>query len=95
MLTSYPFKCHTICDARWRYIRYEDGGEELYDHNVDPYELHNLAFDKANKGVIDSLKKWLPQENTKPVGPVPDLEAWRKVRKETDMSYKVFGNITK
>lgn len=30
-------------DARYRYIRYADGGEELYDHEVDPHEWHNLA----------------------------------------------------
>ena len=27
----------------WRYIRYMDGSEELYDHNSDPYEWSNLA----------------------------------------------------
>lgn len=27
----------------WRYIRYMDGREELYDHKNDPYEWHNLA----------------------------------------------------
>jgi len=27
----------------WRYIRYEDGSEELYDHRVDPDEWTNLA----------------------------------------------------
>ena len=28
---------------RWRYIRYADGGEELYDHTNDPYEWTNVA----------------------------------------------------
>lgn len=28
---------------RWRYIRYADGSEELYDHNADPMEWKNLA----------------------------------------------------
>ena len=28
---------------RWRYIRYNDGGEELYDHHHDPREWTNLA----------------------------------------------------
>ncbi len=27
----------------WRYIRYSNGQEELYDHAIDPYEWHNLA----------------------------------------------------
>ncbi|MEW6997842.1 sulfatase [Colwelliaceae bacterium BS250] len=30
----------------WRYIRYKDGQEELYDHRSDPYEWHNLALNK-------------------------------------------------
>lgn len=30
-------------DARWRYIRYADGSEELYDHETDPHEWTNLA----------------------------------------------------
>jgi len=29
--------------ARWRYIRYADGSEELYDHWTDPHEWGNLA----------------------------------------------------
>ena len=31
-----------VRDARWRYIRYAKGGEELYDHEVDPMEHTNL-----------------------------------------------------
>lgn len=31
-----------IRDARWRYIRYAKGGEELYDHAGDPMEHVNL-----------------------------------------------------
>jgi arylsulfatase A-like enzyme len=30
-------------DERWRYIRYADGSEELYDHQNDPHEWTNLA----------------------------------------------------
>lgn len=30
-------------DRRYRYIRYADGSEELYDHQQDPQEWHNLA----------------------------------------------------
>lgn len=32
--------------ADWRYIRYMDGREELYDHINDPYEWQNLAGEK-------------------------------------------------
>ena len=29
-------------DRQYRYIRYADGTEELYDHRTDPHEWHNL-----------------------------------------------------
>lgn len=45
----------------WRYIRYHDGGEELYDSKKDPREWHNLAGDEQYKGVIDGFKQWLPE----------------------------------
>jgi arylsulfatase A-like enzyme len=34
---------HSVRTSGWRYTRYADGGEELYDHAVDPWEWTNLA----------------------------------------------------
>lgn len=34
---------HALRTKRWRYIRYVDGSEELYDHESDPHEWTNLA----------------------------------------------------
>ncbi|MEX0321765.1 MAG: sulfatase [Puniceicoccaceae bacterium] len=42
---------------RWRYVRYNTGDEELYDHDADPYEWNNLAKDKAYKRIKESLHK--------------------------------------
>jgi arylsulfatase A-like enzyme len=42
-LTTYGYKNHTVRTERWRYIQYNDGGEELYDHESDPNEWTNLA----------------------------------------------------
>ena len=33
---------------RYRYLRYEDGSEELYDHKKDPHEWTNLIGDKKH-----------------------------------------------
>jgi hypothetical protein len=36
---------------RYRYLRYEDGSEELYDHQKDPHEWTNLIGDKKYQKV--------------------------------------------
>lgn len=41
-----PAKQHwSLRTRRWRYIRYNNGAEELYDHDHDAYEWNNLAND--------------------------------------------------
>jgi len=57
---------HAVRDERWRYIRYADGSEELYDHHNDPNEWNNLAtrpLSAANTKVIEQLRLKLPQTN--------------------------------
>jgi len=54
---------HSVRNDRWRYIRYADGTEELYDHQYDPSEWNNLANNADYKHVIQTLQKWLPQQN--------------------------------
>jgi arylsulfatase A-like enzyme len=43
---------HSIRAQEWRYTRYNDGTEELYDHNTDPYEWTNLAHVAEFAGVM-------------------------------------------
>ncbi len=40
-------KHYTVRSKRFRYIRYNNGMEELYDHDTDPQEWTNLASDPA------------------------------------------------
>jgi arylsulfatase A-like enzyme len=54
---------HSARDQHWRYIRYADGSEELYNHRKDPSEWNNLAGKKQYKKTIQALAKWLPKEN--------------------------------
>ena len=42
-LTSTTAGNHTVRSEKWRYIRYVDGSEELYNHENDPNEWKNLA----------------------------------------------------
>ena len=41
---------------RWRYILYNNGSEELYDHDADPYEWSNLCADTRLGAVKAELK---------------------------------------
>lgn len=49
-------------NERWRYIRYADGSEELYDHESDPNEWTNVAADPQHAEVKTSLAAALPQQ---------------------------------
>ena len=44
---------------RYRYSRYSDGSEELYDHEADPNEWTNLSGDPAHAEVKTTLAKVL------------------------------------
>ncbi len=47
---------------RYRYIRYHNGDEELYDHNTDPHEWHNLAASEDHAGVKKELAGWITKQ---------------------------------
>ncbi len=51
---------HAVRSQRWRYIRYKDGIEELYDHDSVPWEWTNLAGDEAYEEVKAEHRLWLP-----------------------------------
>ena len=58
---DYEYGNSAVRDERWRYIRYKDGTEELYDHNSDPDEWHNLSADPTYQKIKDRLAKHLPK----------------------------------
>ena len=51
---------------RWRYIRYADGSEELYDELADRNEWTNLAADPHYAAIKSDLTKWLPTSYAAP-----------------------------
>ena len=65
-LTTYGRGNHAVRSKRWRYIRYADGTEELYDHKSDPMEWYNLAGDPKYAEVKRELAKWLPERDAPP-----------------------------
>jgi arylsulfatase A-like enzyme len=62
-VTTYLCGNHSARDKRWRYIRYRDATEELYDRDHDPIEWTNLALDPGHEKIKQRLSRWLPATN--------------------------------
>ena len=60
-LTTRQGRHHSIRTDRWRYIRYSDGSEELYDHQADKMEWNNLAGESAHAQTKAQLAAELDQ----------------------------------
>lgn len=52
---------YSISDRDWRYIHYDDGGEELYDIESDPYEWRNLASVAAHAQRLVEFRSRAPK----------------------------------
>jgi arylsulfatase A-like enzyme len=66
-ITTHGPNNHAVRDDRYRYIRYADGSEELYDLVADPNEWTNRAADPAMTAVKARLAASLPVVNARPV----------------------------
>ena len=62
---------HSLRTSRWRFTRYADGSEELYDMRDDPHELHNLADDESHHEKMQIFRsrlvrqlEWSPSRRT-------------------------------
>jgi len=56
--TTYGRGNHAIRSKDWRYIRYKDGSEELYDHRTDTMEWNNLVHQEIE--VKKQMSQFLP-----------------------------------
>ncbi|MEZ5277636.1 MAG: sulfatase [Opitutaceae bacterium] len=65
-VTSLDRGSASVRTAKWRYIRYADGGEELYDHTNDPHEWVNLVDRPESQSIIVELAKHLPASKLTP-----------------------------
>ncbi|RMF39319.1 MAG: DUF4976 domain-containing protein, partial [Planctomycetota bacterium] len=60
-ITSHNQGNHSVRTTEWRYIRYADGSEELYNLQNDPHEWTNLAAAPNMESTKAELRKWLPK----------------------------------
>ena len=67
-ISTSGFGNHAVSTNQYRYIRYSDDTEELYDLDSDPNEWHNLADDPKLDQVKEELAALLP-EHDEPVDP--------------------------
>ncbi len=65
------FPGYSIRTERWRYTEWDLGekGRELYDHDADPQETHNLAGEAGSAKVIEELHAALHQIHPVKVAP--------------------------
>ena len=64
-ITTFGMNNHAIKMDKYRYIQYEDGKEEFYDHRLDPNEWKNEAGNPKYKMQIKKMKGFLPKVNSK------------------------------
>ncbi len=62
-VTTFGLNNHAVRTDRWRYIRYANGDEELYDHRNDEYEWTNLASQAEHVALKADLAKYFPTIN--------------------------------
>lgn len=66
-ITSWGRGNYAVRSKSWRYIRYFDGTEELYSHDNDSNEWHNLADKPEFAQRKKELSKFLPQHEASTV----------------------------
>ncbi len=65
-ITTHNHDNHGVRSENWRYIRYADGSEELYDMQKDPNEWTNLIGKPGYEKIIAEHQKWIPKVSRKP-----------------------------
>jgi arylsulfatase A-like enzyme len=58
-LTTHNHDNNSVRTEHWRYIRYADGSEELYDHRSDPNEWTNVASQLQHAQTKHELGMWM------------------------------------
>jgi arylsulfatase A-like enzyme len=62
VLTSFDLGNVALRSSRWRYIRYADGAEELYDVVSDPNEWINLSNKSSQRSILEGFRNSIPKQ---------------------------------
>lgn len=65
-ITEYRYGQVAVRTMDWRYIRYSDMTEELYNRDEDPREWYNLAGDEKYEHILEKHRKWIPASFAEP-----------------------------
>ena len=81
-ITTYHFSEFSVRTEEWRYTRYIDDSEELYDHRSDPEEWTNLAYKPKYMEIKKQLARHIPKN------PAPLAETSYKIMPHHIPPYK-------
>ncbi len=76
-ITTFGPNNHSLRTDRWRFIRYANGDEELYDHWSDPNEWTNLAAQPQFAALKKELRALFPAVNAAPLLDVSAVKTGR------------------
>jgi hypothetical protein len=63
VVTTVGRGTHSVHSRHWRYVRYFDGSEELYDLRTDPREWFNIASDPEHESVKRPLASVIREDD--------------------------------
>ena len=66
--TSFGPGNYAIVSEDYRFIQYNDGSEEFYDHNNDPQEWHNEIGNEKYSGIISRHRAQIPVQRHEILG---------------------------
>ncbi|NLR93949.1 sulfatase [Flammeovirga agarivorans] len=83
-MTTWGRGNYTLRTKEWRYTRYHDGSQELYNELQDPNEWTNLADDPKYAAMMEKLAdKWLPKTEA------PQIPTGRELYNVSDADQKM------
>jgi len=66
--TSFGPGNYAIVSEQYRFIQYNDGSEEFYDHAKDPHEWHNVVNEPSYASIIQEHRAEIPQKRYEILG---------------------------